>query len=215
MKALHVDTDLAPDADLAIPGYYIASMGRGFSANPSVVAADVISWNAGLKQAGVLPVIKHWPGHGQAVNSHLGAAVTPSLSVLAGRDMIPFNSAIKAGAPSVMVGHLNVPGLTGGLPATLSPAAYSYLRTRTGTGALIMTDSMTMGAVTTALHLTSPDASVRALEAGADVVLTDNPNPLQEVAAIQRALDTGSYNRNAAVASVRRMLAAKRLTGAH
>jgi len=213
MKALHVDVDLAPVADLAIPGYYMASLGRALSATPSVVSADVIAWDAGMRSAGVLPVIKHWPGHGQASNTHVGAATTPPLSTLQVRDMIPFANALAAGAPAVMVGHLDVPGLTGGLPATLSPAAYSYLRRVAGPNKLIMTDSVTMGAVTTALGESSPAAAVRALQAGADVIVTDDADPMLEVAAITHALDTGACSRTASIAAVRRMLAAKRLVG--
>lgn len=213
MKALHVDVDLAPVADLAIPGYYMASLGRAFSGSPAAVSADVIAWNAGMRSAGVLPVIKHWPGHGQAANSHLGAATTPPLSTLAIRDMLPFRNALAAGAPAVMVGHLDVPGLTGGLPATLSSAAYRYLRGVAGPNKLIMTDSVTMGAVTSALGETSATAAVRALQAGADAIVTDDADPMQEVGAIARALDTGTYSHAAAVAAVRRMIAAKRLVG--
>ena len=173
MKGLHVDVDLAPVADLGIPGYYMASLDRAFSADPAVVARDARAWAAGMVSAGVLPVVKHWPGHGQATNSHTGAATTPALSVLARRDMIPFNAAFAAGVPAVMVGHLTVPGLTEpGRPATLSPAAYRYLRARAGQ-TLIMTDSMSMGAVTSALGLTVATASLRALQAGADVVLVN------------------------------------------
>jgi len=120
---------------------------------------------------------------------------------------------LAAGAPAVMVGHLDVPGLTGGLPATLSPAAYSYLRRVAGPNKLIMTDSVTMGAVTTAIGESSPAAAVRALQAGADVIVTDDADPMLEVAAITHALDTGAYSRTASIAAVRRMLAAKRLVG--
>jgi beta-N-acetylhexosaminidase len=213
MKALGVDTELAPDSDLSIPGYYIASQYRAFSGDPAVVATDVKAWNAGMKAAGVLSVVKHWPGHGQATNTHLGVAVTPALPVLAARDMLPFNAAFAAGAPAVMVGHLDVPGLTGGLPATLSPAAYSYLRARTGANMLIMTDSMSMRGVTSALGQSPVIAALRALQAGADVVLTDDRTPFVEVTAIAHAIDTGAYPRTRALASVRRMLAAKRSVG--
>lgn len=213
MKALGVDTNLAPVADLAIPGYYIASLERGFSDDPTVVAAAVKAWNAGMEAAGVLSVVKHWPGHGQASNTHVGAATTPPLSVLASRDMVPFDAAFAAGAPAVMVGHLDVPGLTDGVPATLSPAAYRYLRGKAGPNTLVMTDSMSMAAVTSVLGQSAPTAAVQALRAGADVVLTDEADPFLTVTAIQRALDAGTYPRARAIASVQRMIAAKRLVG--
>ena len=210
MKALHVDVDLAPVADLGIPGYYMALLDRAFSADPATVAHDANAWAAGMLSAGVLPVVKHWPGHGQATNSHAGAAVTPPLRVLAGRDMVPFNSAFAARVPAVMVGHLTVPGLTEpGRPATLSPAAYRYLRARAGQ-TLIMTDSMSMGAVTSALGLDDATAALRALQAGADVVLVNSIDPMSVVAVVQHAIDTGVYPRAAAVNAARHMLAFKR-----
>jgi len=108
-----------------------------------------------------------------------------------------------------MVGHLTVPGLTEpGRPATLSPAAYRYLRARAGQ-TLIMTDSMGMGAVTGTLGLTEATASLRALQAGADVVLVSN-NPMSIVSVVQHAIDTGTYPRAAAVGAANRMLAFKR-----
>jgi beta-N-acetylhexosaminidase len=210
MKALHVDVDLAPVADLGIPGYYIASLDRAFSADPAAVARDANAWAAGMLSAGVLPVVKHWPGHGQATNSHTGSATTPSLNVLAHRDMIPFAAAFAAGVPAVMVGHLTVPGLTEpGRPATVSPAAYRYLRARAGQ-TLIMTDSMSMGAVTAALGLSDATAALRALQSGADVVLVNSNDPMSIVGTVQHAIDTGTYPRAAAVVAARHMLAVKR-----
>lgn len=207
MRSLGVDVSLAPVADLAIPGQYIAGSGRAFSADPAAVAAYAGAWQAGLRDAQVVPVAKHWPGHGDAANTHDRPAQTPPLATLEQRDLRPFTALIEAGVPAVMLGHLTVPGLTEpGIPATLSPQAYTYLRARTGNQRLLLTDSMSMGAVTTGLGLTPARAAVRALRAGADMVLVDSgPGPLVE--AITRALADGSYPRTAAVASARRVLA--------
>ncbi|MGI8535671.1 MAG: glycoside hydrolase family 3 N-terminal domain-containing protein, partial [Mycobacteriales bacterium] len=209
MRALGVDTSLAPVADLAIPGQYIAGTNRAFSADPATVAAYAGAWQEGLSEAGVLPVAKHWPGHGEAANTHGRPASTPPLSTLERRDLLPFSALLQAGVPAVMVGHLTVPGLTEpGLPATLSPQAYGYLRARAGTDRLLLTDSVSMGAVTSGLGLTPAQAAVRALRAGADMVLVDTgPGPL--VDAISQALADGSYARTAAVASARRVLAVR------
>lgn len=207
MRALGVDVSLAPVADLAIPGQYIAQTNRAFSADPSTVAAYAGAWQAGLREAGVVPVAKHWPGHGEAANTHGQAASTPALSVLESRDLLPFTALLQAGVPAVMLGHLSVPGLTEpGIPATLSPQAYGYLRERAGPDRLLLTDSMSMGAITGGLRLTPAQGAVRALRAGADMVLVDTgPGPLVE--AISRALADGSYARSAAIASARRVLA--------
>lgn len=76
-----------------------------------------------------------------------------------------------------------------------------------------MTDSMTMDAVTRMRNQSAAAAAVQALQAGADVVLTDERNPFVTVSAIQRALDAGTYPRDRAIASAKRMIAAKRLVG--
>lgn len=209
MRDLGVDASLAPVADLAIAGQYIAGTDRAYSADPGTVAAYAGAWQEGLREAGVVPVAKHWPGHGEAANTHGRPAPTPPLSTLEGRDLLPFTALLQSGVPAVMVGHLNVPGLTEqGTPATLSPRAYGYLRERAGTDRLLLTDSVSMGAVTTGLGLTPAQAAVRALRAGADMVLVDTgPGPL--VDAISRALADGSYARTAAVASARRVLAVR------
>ncbi|MCA1719964.1 MAG: hypothetical protein LC779_02230, partial [Actinobacteria bacterium] len=158
---------------------------------------------------------KHWPGHGSAANTHDRAATTPPLSTLEQRDLLPFDALGRAGIPAVMVGHLNVPGLTEpGTPATLSPRAYRYLRARTGSTRLLVTDSLNMGAIRYGAGLSPAQAAVRALRAGADMVLVDPGGPGPVIDAISSAIGAGSYPRVTALAAVRRVLAVKRLTNA-
>ena len=216
MARLGVDMDLAPVADLGIRGFYIEQTDRAFSADPARVGAYAGAWQAGMRAARVAPVAKHWPGHGQAADTHDRAASTPPLSTLERRDLLPFGDLLRAGIPAVMVGHLQVPGLTErGTPATLSPAAYRYLRERAGPDRLLMTDSLSMGAISVGMRLTPAQAAVRALSAGADVVLVDpGPGPRAVVDAVSAAIARGSYPRAAAVASARRVLAVKRTTNA-
>lgn len=211
MRRLGVDMDLAPVADLGVKGFYIERLDRAFSARPRTVAAYVRAWQAGMREARVAPVAKHWPGHGRATDTHRGPARTPPLSTLEASDLVPFNSALAAGIPAVMVGHLEVPDLTErGRPASLSHKAMKYLRKTAGSRRLIVTDSLSMGAVTR-LGLTPAQASVRALRAGADMVLVDN-DPWPVVSRIHQALSDGTYRRAAAIASVHRILAVKRFT---
>lgn len=211
MRALGVDMDLAPVADLKIPGYYIERQDRAFAQSPSTVGSYVTAWHRGMHPQHVLTSAKHWPGHGQATDTHTGGATTPSLATLEQRDMVAFDVALANGIPSVMVGHLKVPGLTEpNTPASISPNALRYLRDKVGPSRLILTDSLSMAAITS-LGISPGTAAVRALRYGADLALT-NSDPFVVVAAIRAALDKGSYSRTAAVASVRRVLAAKRWT---
>jgi beta-N-acetylhexosaminidase len=114
MRALGVAVNLAPDTDIAVPGYFIATEHRSFSSDSQQVGADANAWNNGLRAAGVLGVVKHWPGHGQASDTHVGASNAPPWPVLKGRDLIPFQAAFADHAAAVMVGHLRVAGLTEG-----------------------------------------------------------------------------------------------------
>lgn len=210
MRELGVDVAFAPVADLGIPGYYIERLDRAFAERPAQVTAFVEAWQAGLRDARVVPVVKHWPGHGQASDTHVGLAATPPSSVLRTRDMVPFERAFRAGVPAVMVGHLLVPGLTKPrVPASLSTGALRFLRKHAGPATLIVTDSLSMGAIRTSLGLREDQAAVRALQAGADLALIIG-DPRRSIATITDAIAAGRYPRARARASVARVLAVKR-----
>lgn len=213
MRALGVPVDFAPDADLATPGHFIDAEQRAFAADPATDAADVVAFATGLRQAGVVPVVKHWPGHGETGNSHTGIAVTPPLSTMQQRDMVPFESAFAHGVSTVMVGHLVVPGLSESptTPASESPRALAYLRAQAGPDATIITDSLNMASASSALGISPGEAAVRALVAGADAALSCTPTGV--VASIASAINGGRLGRSAAVAKARRVLSLKAAAG--
>jgi beta-N-acetylhexosaminidase len=141
---------------------------RLFVGGPAEVAGWASVYVAAWQAAGLTPVLKHFPGHGSASgDTHDGRATTPSLDELRDRDLVPYRVLAGSGA-AVMIGHLVVPGLTDGVPASLSAAAVALLRNELGWGdALVMTDALGMGGV--GLSLT--EAAVRAVSAGVDVVV--------------------------------------------
>ena len=213
MRALGVQLALSPVGDLAVPGGYPAQTGRAFSADPRRTAGAAVAWSRGLSSGGVLSAVKHWPGHGRAGDSHTTAPAVPPLAALEGHDLLPFDAVLRSGASIVMVGHLRSAGLTEpGLPATLSPNALRVLRGRAGPATVLLTDSVSMAASSSALGITPPAAAVRALQAGADWAMTCS-DPLGAVAAVQAALDDRRLPRPAAVASARRILAVKHRLG--
>jgi beta-N-acetylhexosaminidase len=214
MKALGVDMDFGPVADLDVQGYYMAQLRRAFSGDPARVTTATAAWMAGMRRAGVVPVVKHWPGHGQARNSHTGVARIPALDVLERRDLLPFRAAFRAGAPIVMVGHLQSAGLTEpGVPASESPRALRYLRAQVGPQTVIITDSLSMDAAARSLHISPARAAVRALRAGADWALVCDTRPAGVITTVRRALSSGALPRAAALAKVRRILALKAGSG--
>jgi len=214
MRRLGVRMDLAPVADLAIPGYYMADLERAFSADPREVTRRARAWRLGMADAGVVTVLKHWPGHGQTRDSHTGPARVPPLDTLERRDLLPFEAELAEGAPVVMVGHLLSRGLTRGeVPASLSRRALRYLRESAEPGTVILTDSLAMAAASTALGITPVQAAVRALRAGADWAMPCDARPLGTVTAVRDALRDGRLPRRQAVASARRILDLKAFWG--
>ena len=210
MKTLGVSVAFGPDADIAVPGYFIATSHRSFSADPGQVGIDVDAWNDGLDAAGVLGVIKHWPGHGHASDTQVGPAFAPPWSALQSRDLIPFKAAFAHHVDAVMIAHLRVPGLTeASLPASESPTALRTLRAEAGPTVLILTDDLSMAAASTALGISPAQAAVRSLVGGADVAMVCW-DPVDGVtSAVTQAINDGRLPRNQAVASARRVLRTK------
>lgn len=172
IRALGVDMVLGPVVDVNPVGGRSPLGDRLFADDPAVVTAYARAYVDGWADAGLLAVLKHFPGHGSAsADTHLAAGVTPPLDALRARDLVPYG-ALAPLAPAVMVGHLTVPGLTeDGLPTSLSPAAITgLLRDELGyTDALVLSDALEMRAV--GRVATVPEAAVLTLVAGADVAL--------------------------------------------
>ena len=210
MRRLGVQMDLAPVVDLSVPGAYLASLGRAFSADPDRVTARARAWRRGMRDAGVVTVLKHWPGHGSAADSHAGPVRIAPLAELEQADLLPFRRELSDGAPVVMVGHLLSAGLTsGGVPASESRPALRLLRASAGPDTVILTDSLTMAAASSALGISPARAAVLSLRAGADWAMACDARPLRAVAAVRRALGSGALPRARAVTSARRILALK------
>jgi beta-N-acetylhexosaminidase len=169
-----------------------------------------VAFARGLLAGGVIPVVKHFPGLGQAsYNTDFGRASDPPLSVLQRSSLLPFKAAITARLPVVMVGHVSVPGLTGRLPASLSPAAVTgLLRHQLGFHGLVLTDSLSAAAIADA-GFSVERAAPRAIAAGDDMVLFNATDPTSTgnavIASISAAVASGRLPRlrlNEAVAHV-------------
>jgi beta-N-acetylhexosaminidase len=174
MADARVSMNLAPVLDLDDrPGPSATNPDgtRSYSLRASVASAYGLAFARGMRDAGVVPVVKHFPGLGYATtNSDYGPAWTLPWSDLQEHGLRPFRAAIDAGLPAVMVTTARVPGLTR-LPATLSwSAVHRELRGHLGFHGLVMTDSLSGGAVSGAGY-TVPQAAVRALKVGADTIL--------------------------------------------
>jgi len=209
VRDLGFDLLLAPVLDVTASGRGVIA-DRSMSGDPNVVADLGAVWADAVRRAGLVPVVKHWPGHGgDDRDTHRSRAATPPLDVLARTDLPPFDAVMAAGPVAVMVGHLEVPGLTGDLPASVSrPALVDERRSRRGFRGLVMTDSLSMGGVN--LRWPEPLAAVRAIGAGADVALFATlPYWTAVLDAMEQAVTEGRIPSEEVVASVVRVLQTK------
>ena len=193
LSAAGVNTDLAPVVDLDArrvwPGPTNPDGLRSFGAAPLKTSVDATAFMNGLSSANVLAVVKHFPGLGGSnTNTDYGPATTKPWSVLQRTGLIPFERAIAAGAAAVMLSNAVVPGLST-VPAGLSPEVVAALRGALGFQGLIMTDSLSAGAIS-ALHLTVPAAAVRALSAGVDQILFGGASSVASSLATAQAIST-------------------------
>jgi len=210
IRALGVDIVFGPVVDVAPEvGDTPLSDSRFFPGGPGDVAALASIYVDAWNDAGLIATLKHFPGHGSAsADTHDGAATTPELDALEPRDLVPYrvlSDRVADGAALVMVGHLTVPDLTDGEPATRSPAAVDLLRSIPGyRDAVVVSDALGMGAV----GLDEADASVAALAAGIDVVIFTRTERTEAVIeAIVDAIATGDLDENELRASARRVMA--------
>jgi beta-N-acetylhexosaminidase len=189
LAALGINVDLAPSADVNTAADNPVIGTRSFGSDPELVARHAAAAVTGLQSAGVAACAKHFPGHGSTrTDTHdTVALVDAELAVLEQRDLPPFAAAIAAGARAVMPGHLRVPGLTGDLPASLSAAALTgLLRGDLGFTGVIISDALEMRAVSGPFGL--PEAAVRAVAAGTDLLCLGRDQDLLSYLAVRDAL---------------------------
>jgi beta-N-acetylhexosaminidase len=215
LAALGVNLDLAPDSDVNVePRNPVIGL-RSFGDDPALVAQLAASQVAGYQQdAGIGAAVKHFPGHGDTtVDSHTGLpTIDHDRPTLERIDLPPFSAAIEGGVDVVMAGHLLVPALDPDQPATLSSAILTgLLRDQLGFDGVTMTDSLWMQGIRSRVK-TDADAALRALRAGADILLMP-PDPAGTVAALAAAVADGSLSEERLDASVRRVLELKQRLG--
>ena len=121
MRNLGITVDFAPVVDVTDAPDDTVIGDRSFGSDPTAVTDFAGAYARGLREAGLLPVLKHFPGHGHGSgDSHAGSVVTPPLADLQANDLIPYQTLTTQAPVGVMVGHMEVPGLTGSEPASLS-----------------------------------------------------------------------------------------------
>ncbi|NLA36236.1 MAG: hypothetical protein GX868_11220 [Actinobacteria bacterium] len=168
----------------------------------------------GALDAGITPVVKHWPGiGGGGADPHNASTSVAPLDALKAKDLLPFERAFALGAPAVMVSHAIIPESSEGVPASLSRNAITnVLRTEEGFNGLVITDSLGMRAVTK--HAAEPAAATLSIVAGADIALLSGPGVARDAYnAVLGAVNSGLLSAEQLDQAVARVLIAKGITG--
>ncbi|MBQ7035973.1 MAG: beta-N-acetylhexosaminidase [Clostridia bacterium] len=210
IRALGFNVDFAPCADTLVNPDNTEIGSRSFGTDPSVVSVMVENMVKGLRDGGVASTVKHFPGHGSAESdSHSGRAIsTRSFDDISATDLLPFKAGIEAGADFVMISHMVNESITKtNMECSMSTNVMTnILRNTMGYTKIIITDSLSMGAIT--LHFSAGAAAVTALEAGADMLLMP-ANVEEAAAAIRGAIESGRITEMRINESVARILKVK------
>lgn len=193
LRAMGFTLDFAPDADVGFGNSAIGD--RSYARKPRKAAKMVTAAVRGYRRAGIVPVVKHFPGHGSAIgDSHATLApVNRSKRQLERIDLVPFKAAIAKRVPVVLTGHLDVRAIDPGTPSSLShKVVHGLLRRDLGFDGVTITDASTMEPVAA---YGVGDAAVRAIRAGEDIVLM--PADLHAAyKAVIRAVRSGRISQN-------------------
>ncbi len=196
LRGLGFNVDLGPDADVTIGRADPTIGARSVGSKPALVAAQAAAAARGFVAGGIVPVLKHFPGHGSVLaDSHRTLPVQGrSMKELRRIDLVPFARAVQAGASAIMVGHLDVRAVDPRVPSSLSRKVVTgLLRDELGFEGLAVTDALDMTGV--AAGRSPGEVAVKALKAGNDVLLMPS-DPAAARSAIVRAVHDGRVPRH-------------------
>ena len=210
LKYYGFDIDFAPVADVNTNPENIIIGSRAFSDDPAVAAPMVTNYLQGLKDAGIIGCIKHFPGHGDVKNdTHYGYAQTQKTwAEMLDCEIITFRAGIQWGCQLIMTAHISAPNVIGkDIPSTMSSVILQdKLRRELGYQNIIVTDAMDMGAITQ--QYTIEEAAVGCIKAGADIVLCPK-DLVKAFDAVIAAVENGAITEERINQSARRILRLK------
>ncbi len=210
LKILGLNTNLAPVADVTYnEKNYMYH--RSFGTNAEEVADYVEYVTNEYNDAKVVSCLKHYPGYGNAGNSHLTIIEDErERDVLDTRDSMPFQAGIAAGSPMIMLHHNVVAAYDSKHPASLSSAVHDVLRQTLGFEGVIVTDGLEMSGVTK-FEPNAGKAAVLAVQAGNDMICT--ATPVEQYEAVLAAVKDGTISEERINESVLRILNMKKTYG--
>ena len=210
LKKYGFDVDFAPVADVNTNPDNVIIGPRAFSDDPAVAAPMVTNYLQGLKDAGIVGCVKHFPGHGDVqTDTHYGYAQTQKTwKEMLHCEIVTFRAGINWGCQMVMTAHIGAPKVIGSdIPSTMSSVILQdKLRNELGYQNIIVTDALEMGAITK--QYTNTEAVIGSFQAGADILLCPQ-NFVEAFDAIAAAVQNGAISEERLNRSVRRILTIK------
>ncbi|MEP3475744.1 MAG: glycoside hydrolase family 3 N-terminal domain-containing protein [Hyphomicrobiales bacterium] len=216
-KSAGFNMNLGPVVDLLINprNPVIAKWNRAYSADPKKVIEFARSFVKAHKEAGIITVLKHFPGHGSSIGDSHEGFVNIS-STWKNKELDPFNQLIKSGdAPAIMPGHLIHKRIASdGVPVSISkPAISGLLRKKLNYSGLVISDDLQMGAI--AKNYSYKNTIIRAVNAGVDILMISNSRkpdanlPAKTIALISKAIDEGKIAPGKIESAYKRIMRAK------
>lgn len=213
LKRLGINLDYAPVLDIYSNENNTVIGDRAFSTEESIVSTMGIATMEGIEDSDIIPVVKHFPGHGDTeVDSHYGLPIVyKTLEELRNFEFIPFVKAIESGCDVIMVSHIILNEVDSSNPASLSKIVISdLLRKDMGFDKVVITDDMSMGAITSIMSI--EEACIKSIEAGCDILLLGNAYEEieQVINSIKLKLYNGEISEEQINKSVKRILELKK-----
>ena len=213
LKRLGINLDYAPVLDIYNNENNTVIGDRAFSTEESIVSTMGIATLEGIEDSDIIPVVKHFPGHGDTeVDSHYGLPIVyKTLEELRNFEFIPFVKAIESGCDVIMVSHIILNEVDSINPASLSKIVISdLLRKDMGFDKVVITDDMSMGAITFIMSI--EEACIKSIEAGCDILLLGNAYEEieQVINSIKLKLYNGEISEEQINKSVKRILELKK-----
>ena len=193
LKRLGINLDYAPVLDIYSNENNTVIGDRAFSKEESIVSTMGIATMEGIEDADIIPVVKHFPGHGDTeVDSHYGLPIVyKTLEELRNFEFIPFVKAIESGCDVIMVSHIILNEVDSSNPASLSKIVISdLLRKDLEFDKVVITDDMSMGAITSIMSI--EEACIKSIEAGCDILLLGNA--YEEIEQVINSIKLKLYN---------------------
>jgi beta-N-acetylhexosaminidase len=216
LKTFGMNLNFAPVVDVNSNPNNPVIGDRSFGDDPELVSNLGIQTMKGMEDENIIPVMKHFPGHGDtSVDSHLELPkINKSLEELRQLELIPFVHAIEEGADVVMVAHILFPQLDAEFPSSMSkPIMTDLLREELNFNGVIITDDMMMDAIKN--HYDTGEAAVQSVKAGSDIVLVSKEyeDIVEAFRALKQAVESGEISEARINESVTRILALKQEYG--